>query len=286
MATGNFARTAVPAARGRVLQYPLGFGERLTRVLETRGSGGPCVLLHGAGARADRWRSGVEVLGARGIRALALDLPGHGFASKGGGIDYSVAGLASFVGGALDELGISEATLIASSLGAHVAARLAIDRCGFATKLVLVGPTGLLPLGQEMRNSIAANLRNQTMEGVRRKLARAVADARAVDEDWLVEEFRINNSPGAHESFEQLARYVETRLDDDSVAGDLRQGGSGCPLMVVWGANDIAVPIGTPEDVERACGRAVVALVPDAGHIPYVENTEGFWRCVLPFVEE
>lgn len=268
-----------------MLQYPLASGGLITRVLEVLGEGTPFVLLHGAGARADRWRSSLEFLAARGVRALAMDLPGHGLASKGDGPDYSVRGFAQFVGDVLDELDIAEAVLVGTSLGAHVLARLAIDRRGLAKKLVLVGPTGVFPLGQDMRGAIAANLRDRSRDGIRRKLGRVVAQG-AVDEAWVTEEYRINSSPGADESFQKLAEYVDARLDDDGVASALRAGGCDCPLMVVWGENDTVVPIRTREDVEAACGPADVALIPDAGHLPYAENTEAFWKCVLPFVGE
>lgn len=276
----------VVGSAATVLQYPLGVGEMLTRVLEVRGSGTPCLLLHGAGARADRWRSSLEVLGARGIHGVALDLPGHGFASKGPAIEMTVPAFANFVAGALNELDVTDAVLVGTSLGAHVMARLALDHPGLARRLVLVGPTGLLPLGQQMRSAIAANLRKRDLEGIRRKLARVVSDGRTVDESWVHEEFAINNSPGADESFKRLASYVETRLDDDGFAAALKTVGCGCPIMVVWGEDDTVVPIGTREQVVASCGPAEVALVPNAGHLPYAENTEEFWKSVLPFIED
>lgn len=267
------------------LQYPVAAGPWVTRVLEAAGEGTPVVLLHGAGARADRWRSSLPVLAARGRRALALDLPGHGFATKGPDVDCSVAGFARAVGAALDALSVRAAALVGTSLGAHVAARLSLDRPDLATRLVLVGPTGLLPLGPDMRAAIAANLRDASLEGIRRKLARVVAEGSAVDEGWVTEEWRVNTSPGAAASFEALAAYVDARLDEDEVATGLRARSGGVPLMVVWGRDDVVVPVGSPEEVARAVGRAEVAYVPGAGHMPYAENTDAFWAEVLPFLE-
>lgn len=276
---------AAPApAPAPVLQYPVAAGRFRTRVLEVPGPTRPVVLLHGAGARADRWRTSLAVLGEAGVRALALDLPGHGFASKGTGPEYSVRGFAGFVGDALDELGVASAAVVGTSLGAHVAARLALDRPELVEVLVMVGPTGLLPLGAAMRGSIAANLRDATPDGVRRKLSRVVADGGAVDEGWVREESRVNRSPGAAASFEALARYVETRLDEDVVASELRERTGELPVMVVWGADDVVVPVGSPEEVRRLLRQAEVAYVDGAGHLPYAENGDAFWAVVLPFV--
>lgn len=267
-----------------VIQYPLQAGSWTTRVLETTGEGVPVVLLHGAGARADRWRSSLAVLAAHGHRALALDLPGHGLATKGAGPDFSVAGFATFVGDALDELGVDSAVLVGTSLGAHVMARLALDRRGLADRLVMVGPTGLVPLGPVMCETLAANLRERSFEGVRRKLMRVIADAARVDEDWVTEECRINNSPGAAESFELLARYFESRLDEDVLGPELA--GRDFPLMTVWGEEDVVVPVPGEDEVRSLCGDVRVAYVPRAGHVPYAEQTDEFWKRVLPFVEE
>lgn len=267
-----------------LLQYPVASGRFWTRVLEVPGNDPPVVLLHGAGARADRWRSSLSVLGAQGLRALALDLPGHGFASKGPGPEYSVVGFAAFVAAALDELAVTSAVLIGTSLGAHVAARLALDRPSLAARLVMVGPTGLLPLGEPMRDSIAANLRDVTPRGMRRKLARVVAHGDAIDEAWVTEEWRSNSSPGAAESFEALAGYVEAHLDEDAVGDELKERRGDLDVLVVWGERDVVVPVGSRDDVLRACGRADVAYVRDAGHLPYAENGDEFWGIVLPFL--
>jgi pimeloyl-ACP methyl ester carboxylesterase len=56
-----------------------GFG---TRVLELEGDGPGLVLLHGWGDSADTWRPLLAELGARDRRAIAVDLPGFGTASR------------------------------------------------------------------------------------------------------------------------------------------------------------------------------------------------------------
>src|SRR5512132_2296427 len=53
-----------------------------TRVLELEGDGPGLVLLHGWGDSADTWRPLLAELGARDRRAIAVDLPGFGTASR------------------------------------------------------------------------------------------------------------------------------------------------------------------------------------------------------------
>jgi pimeloyl-ACP methyl ester carboxylesterase len=49
-----------------------------TRALELEGEGPPLLLLHGYADSADTWRPVLALLGRRGRRALAIDLPGFG----------------------------------------------------------------------------------------------------------------------------------------------------------------------------------------------------------------
>ena len=51
-----------------------------TRVLELEGDGVPIVMFHGYADSADTWRKSLALLGRRGHRAIAVDLPGFGTA--------------------------------------------------------------------------------------------------------------------------------------------------------------------------------------------------------------
>src|SRR5258707_12486552 len=108
-----------------MISYPLRVGSIDTRVIEARASdfsGEPIVLVHGTGGRADRWLRNVDALAAAGHHVYAFDLPGHGFASKGAGLDCSVPGYRKFLGGFLDAMKIDKATIVGKSLGGHVGA--------------------------------------------------------------------------------------------------------------------------------------------------------------------
>src|SRR3954452_11976631 len=54
----------------------------VTRALEVPGTGPGIVLLHGWSDSADTWRPLLAQLGARGRRAIAVDLPGFGEATR------------------------------------------------------------------------------------------------------------------------------------------------------------------------------------------------------------
>ena len=92
-----------------MITYPFALGDQYTRVLE-QGTGPKTIgLVHGLGARADRWRRNIGPLADAGYRCVAFDLPGHGFASKDGDFDFSVISCARRVSDLMTELNIERA---------------------------------------------------------------------------------------------------------------------------------------------------------------------------------
>src|SRR5258707_6464878 len=85
-----------------------------TRYLED-GSGVPAILLHGSslGSSADVFRRNLRALGARGIRAIAVDLPGFGKSEPSE--DLSGAYRRNFILRFMDALGLPKAALIGHS---------------------------------------------------------------------------------------------------------------------------------------------------------------------------
>src|SRR5437764_7909102 len=91
--------------------------ERFTKVesLNTRyleeGNGVPAILLHGSslGSSADVFRRNLRTLGAQGIRAIALDLPGFGKSDPSQ--DLGGTYRKNFIVRFMDALGLKKAAL-------------------------------------------------------------------------------------------------------------------------------------------------------------------------------
>lgn len=269
-----------------MIEYPLGVDGVLTRVIETTGAGPHLVLVHGVGARADRWQRNIEPLADAGFHVSALDLPGHGFAAKGAGFDYSIAGWSRFLEGFLDHQGIDHVVLVGTSLGGHVSAELACRAPERVEALVLVGSIGLVPWGEERRHASRERLRDTSLEGIARKLRLVLHDPDLVDDDWIEEEYRINNSPGAAESFAAVAEYFAERLDDDIVGERLGTLDDGPPVMLVWGAEERAVPVEVGEQAHAMIPGSELRLIADAAHAPYYEQPEAFNDLIVEFLRQ
>jgi 2-hydroxy-6-oxonona-2,4-dienedioate hydrolase len=269
-----------------MIAYPFEVGRWRTRVLEAGTGRRAVVFIHGLGARADRWRANLEPVARSGYHCYALDLPGHGFADKGPGFAYGVPGFAAFVRDLMTGLGVAEAALVGTSLGGHIAAWLALERAAGIRGLVLVGATGLAPLGEAERQAIARNVRDTSREGTERKLRFVLGDAGLVTPDWVEEEWRINTSAGAAQAFDLLARYfVEPGgIVSHGVGDRLAELRGRIPVLLVWGKADQVVPVAVGEQAAARLPGARLATISDVGHLPYLERAEDFNRIVLDFV--
>jgi pimeloyl-ACP methyl ester carboxylesterase len=257
----------------------------LLRVLEAGTGPNAIVLLHGVGARADRWRLNMGPLADAGFHVFAIDFPGHGFAEKTATLSHSVPAYARLVRRFVGEVSPrGSVTLIGTSLGAHVAATAALADPEAFRSLILVGPVGFRRLGEEVRHRIAASITDTSVDGIWRKLRLVLHRKELLTEQWASEEYRINNSPGAADALGEIARYFAEAIDDDVLSQDEQRALlDAVPTLFVWGDADEVVPPSVAAEVERSLRTSVVQIAA-AGHVPYYESPADFNDRVLGFL--
>jgi pimeloyl-ACP methyl ester carboxylesterase len=267
-----------------MISYPMAVGAVTTRVLEAGSGDQVVVLVHGTGGRADRWVRNVDALAAAGFHVYAMDLPGHGFASKGPGVACSVPAYRAFLAGFIDAIGAAKPVIVGTSLGGHVVASYACEQPERVRAIALVGSMGLVPIGDEARGRIQAGANNQTRGGVATKMQRVIFDPALVTPEMLEEEWRINNSPGALESFATLGQYIATDLDKEVVGEQLAR--APFPVLLVWGEQDKTVPPAVGEKVRALLPHSRLALLADAAHTAYYERADDFNAVLVDFLAE
>jgi 2-hydroxy-6-oxonona-2,4-dienedioate hydrolase len=147
--------------------------------------------------------------------------------------------------------------------------------------LILVGAVGIVPLGAQAGDAIRRNVQQTSRDAIAGKLAFVLANPRAISPALVEEEWRVNNSPGARESFARLGDYIADELDNDNVGASLSARIAELPALLVWGAKDKAVPLEIGERVRDLLKSAELIVIDDAGHVPYFEHPEAFNAAVM-----
>lgn len=270
---------------GMLLNYPVAIDGTVTRVLDTFDPGRPVLFIHGLGARADRWRRNLPALSVAGFRGLALDLPGHGFASKDATFPYGVDGYSSFVAAFIRELDLDRPVLVGTSLGGHIAAAIACKGLAQVRGLVLIGATGLFPMGAAACERLAARAQDRSLAGTRSKAQTVFFDPTNVTDAFVHEEWRINNSPGTDDVFASLGRYFVEKLNGDAVGNALAALAPRPPTALVWGTEDRSVPLSVGREAARLLAPTPLYEISGAAHAPYFEKPEQFNQVLLSFLQ-
>jgi 2-hydroxy-6-oxonona-2,4-dienedioate hydrolase len=278
------ARREIPFNYGRdhVISYPVtALGVR-TRVVESQDGTVPLVCLHGVGSRADRFIPAIPGLAEVGFHVYAIDFPGHGFADKVDGIDYRPRGFAEFIAAVLDELELRDVIVAGTSLGGHVAARLACDRPDLVAGLVLIGATGIAELPEE--NKVAPeSVADGSSAAVRKKFGFLVSDPAMVTDAWVREESMINSSAGAHDALLTAAGYLNSEANADRQGERLSAQRPELPVLLVWGEDDRWTPLPMGHAAHDLLEGSELRVMPGCGHAPYFEDPDNFVGIVARF---
>lgn len=257
-----------------------------------QGSGRALLLLHGGGGGGANW---FRVLGAlsRHARVLAPDLPGFGLSQarlEGGPLGWGAAGVVARL---LDALGISEAAVTGTSFGGLVALRLAQLRPRLVRRLVLLDSAGLgreLPLVVRLAGLplLGPALVRPGRTGTRWTFHHlATVDASGIPPEQtraLLDYMYVSGRAAGTRTLSRGMRCFVSARGQAEILGDAELAGIRSPTLVLWGGRDRFFPLAHGRRAAALLPRALLAVLPRAGHSPNWEDPEGFLRCVQPFL--
>lgn len=267
---------------------------RRMRVIEAGPADGvPVLCVHGLAGWAENWSETLRVLGDAGFRAGAVDLPGFGESEAAAGASYfrgERALYARLIADVLDVLGIREAHVLGHSLGGAVAYMGTVSAPERVRSLTLVAPVGLgLDLPWTLRLGsvpfLGTLLRPGSSRAARAGLASCFRDPRRIPAT-LLEECDRYARKGLPETFRILQAGVTLRGLRPDIRSEwlARAGRYVGPVQVVWGEDDVVLPVAHARAATDLFARAALRTIPDAGHLVMVEQPEAFHRVVLPFL--
>ena len=231
-----------------------------TRVLELDGGGPGIVLLHGWGDSADTWRPLLAEIASSGRRAIAVDLPGFGRASKlaPGAI---LPQLDAFAAALVLDWGGGEPVVVAgTSLGGAVALRLAE-----LPELPLAGVVPVAPAGLETPAWFDVVERDPIIRGL---LDIPIPVPRALVRSLVGD---VREPALAHPLLPELATAP---FDLAAVA---------CPVLLVWGTRDRMIPHTGARVMLDALPETRVELIEGCGRSPQLEATEELLELLMAF---
>jgi pimeloyl-ACP methyl ester carboxylesterase len=285
------------------------------------GEGPPLVFVHGLGGSWPNWLGQVPHFG-RSHRVITFDLPGFGH-SPMPQKQISIKGYAETVDRLLDELEIDATPLVGNSMGGFIGAELAVSFSTRVEKLVLVSAAGITE-DYEPETGISARLGRRTWptleEQSRRRRAR-LAGSRAeaaLERGYRVAGFYAAWVAAHSDAFARrprlrralltfVVRHPEA-LPAALAAEQIRGAGKPgfvdamndlldyrikdclhqieCPTLIVWGKNDMLVPLRDASTFEELIPNARKLIYEDTGHMSQLERPERFNADLERFLAE
>ncbi len=226
----------------------------------------PLVLVHGIGAGASSfmWRKNFNALAAD-FEVYALDLLGFGLSDKPVAVSYSADLYIELISDFVREVAGGRANLIASSLSASYAVRVADEHPELVSSLILNAPAGYDTLNTRpgmagaafyglLQSPVLGTSFYNVMASERsiRDYARRTLfyDYRRVTNRLVANLYATSHQPGAQHA---IAAFLSGYLNNDMTEafGRLSQ-----PVLLVWGKQDLTTPVSKAS--------ALLALNPNA----------------------
>lgn len=256
-----------------------------TRALELDGEGGmPLVLLHGWSDSADTWRVLLAELGRRGRRAIALDMPGFGTATRLSEKEPVLPQLDRFVAAAAREFAQRlkhEVVVVGNSLGGCASIRAAQDEELPIAGIVPVAPAGLAHArwfriieGERLVRLVLSSpvpLPEIVVREAVARVYRALAFARPgeVDSAVVASFTRHMRSQADLKGALGIGRRLLHELDDPFELSRIK-----CPVLMVWGDRDRMVYATGADRVLREVAGSQIEVIEHCGHCPQIEASE------------
>lgn len=239
------------------------------------GAGPPVLLIAGLGYATWCWHELRAQLGGE-LALTAFDNRGAGRSDKPPG-PYSIAQLADDAAAVLDGVGLASAAVLGHSMGGYIALTLALRHPRKVRSLVLVGTS---PGGPATQPTPAETLATWKLAGTmspqdyaRRSMPKSFAPGWTEAHPQAFEDILARRLQHPTPAASWLAQY---QACVDYVGRGVEVEKIVTPALVIHGEQDQVVVHANGRLLARRLPRARFVSLPDAGHLPFLEDPSGF----------
>ena len=242
----------------------------------------PVLMIMGWGGDHTAWAFQLPALSQR-YRVIALDNRGAGQSAQPD-TPYTIPGMGDDAVGLLDALGVRRAHVCGASMGGMIAQEITLRHAERVLTLQLhctlarFDAYGALTVDSILR----VKARGDREEFARAMLPWILCRRTAADKPELVQALvqRAIDNPYPT-SYTGLRRQADAIRGHDTLdrLATIRQ-----PVLVTVGADDILVPPAFSREIHARLPHAELVVLPDAGHLHFIEQAETFNRVVLEFL--
>jgi len=270
------------------------YSDQIRISYEVHGSGNSSIVfLHGFGASVETWRDIQSRLAQRN-RLFFLDLKGFGLSSTPDDCRYSLEDQAEVVLAFIRAQNLHDVTLVGHSYGGAVCLFTYLkDRSihdgGSIRRLVLIDAAAYVQdfpffidilrrpvLNWMVMKLVPAHLQASFV------LRRLFHDPTKLSEERISRHAEFLGQPGSYNSFVESAKQM-VPANPDSITALFKT--IGVPTLILWGADDTAIPVELGRRLYRDIRASTLVIVPNCGHIPHEETPEESLEAILNFLE-
>jgi 3-oxoadipate enol-lactonase len=244
----------------------------------------PLLLIMGWGGDHTAWALQVPAFSAE-YRVIAFDNRGAG-QSDAPDIPYTIAGMADDALGLLDAVGISGAHICGASMGGMIAQEIALKQPERVLTLQLHCTLARLDAYGAF---LVTNLLRVKARDDREEFARTIVP-------WVFSRKTLADRPEFVQLF--IERAIEYPYPTGLVGLTCQAEAIGShdtrdrlarirvPTLITVGAEDILVPPSFSREIHARMSTSELELIPDAGHLHFIEQSERFNEICLRFLGE
>lgn len=219
--------------------------------------GRPLVLIHGLGARGEDWSPMIPGLAAAGFHVYVPDLLGYGRSPRPD-VSYSIGMQEALVADFLRAMHADRADVAGWSMGGWVAMKLALDHPEMVDRMVLFDAAGVYFQGYSELGTV---FDAKDVAGVNRLFSILTPDPRPIPE-FVAKNLARRIQRNVWVVKRSMAGMTDGRDLLNFRLHEIRQ-----PTLVVWGRQDVLIPLSAGESIHRGILGSSMLVVDGCGHL-------------------